>query len=290
MNRKDHKTLSLWKSTLKKLKHNPLAVFSFLILSLYVFAFLLSSMGLMATDFAVTDNLQINQPPSFKHWFGTDFLGRDTLSRAIHGGRVAILVGFFASGISTFIGLSLGAVAGYFSGWVDDFIVWLYSTFDSIPYILLISAFAFALGQGILNLYLALGLTSWVKLCRLTRAEVLKHKEKEYMMAAQALGVSHSKRIVYHLLPNIAHLALIQFSISFVAAIKLEVILSYLGLGVEPGTPSWGYMINDAYSELSAGIWWNFLAAAFFMFFLILSINLLTDALRTALDPKLKLE
>jgi peptide/nickel transport system permease protein len=152
----------------------------------------------------------------------------------------------------------------------------------------LISAFAFALGQGLTNLYIALGLTGWVKLCRLIRSEFLKQKNLDYVQAAQALGVGPLSKMFRHIFPNVAHLALIQFTLSFVFAIKAEVILSFLGLGVEPGTPSWGMMISDARVELTRGVWWNLLGATTFMFFLILSVNLLTDQLRSSLDPQSK--
>lgn len=226
--------------------------------------------------------------PSTEFWFGTDFLGRDVLARAIYGAKVAMIVGFFTAVIATSIGALLGALGGYFGGWVDDIVTWLYTTLDSIPYILLISAFAFSLGQGLSNVFIALGLTSWVKMCRLTRGEIIKLKNYDYVKAAEAIGTSHFSRITKHLLPNVLHLAYIQFTLTFIFAIKIEVILSFLGLGVEPGTPSWGVMINDAKSELTRGVWWNLTAATLFMFALVLSINLYSDKLRQALDPRAK--
>jgi peptide/nickel transport system permease protein len=230
------------------------------------------------------------QAPSADHWFGTDFLGRDVLSRAIHGTKIAFVVGFFAASLATLIGVFLGALGGFLGGWVDEIIVWLYTTLESIPYILLISAFAFSMGQGLTNLYIALGLTGWVKLCRLTRGEFLRQRNREYVAAAQALGTSPFSQMFKHIMPNVLHLAYIQFSLSFIYAVKVEVILSYLGLGVEPGTPSWGLMINDAKSELTRGVWWNLTAATLFMFVLILSVNLFTQSLRQALDPKASAE
>ncbi|MEM7647036.1 MAG: ABC transporter permease [Pseudomonadota bacterium] len=264
----------------------PLSLGSLFVVFFYILIGLLASFGLIGSDFATTHNNQAYLPPGDEFFFGSDFLGRSVLSRVIQGTRVSLLVGFFSASLSTFLGLFLGALAGYFSSWVDDLIVWLYTTIESIPYILLISAFSFSLGQGLSNLYIALGLTGWVKLCRLIRGEFLKHKNQEYVLAAQAIGASHFRRIFKHILPNVIHLGLIQFSLSFVLAIKLEVILSYLGLGVEPGTPSWGTMINDAKAELTRGVWWNLTAATAAMFLLILSVNILTESIREFFDPK----
>lgn len=263
----------------------PVGLLSFTIVLFYILIATLAALGIIAQDFAAVNMDSSYLPPSGTHWFGTDFLGRDVFSRVIQGTKVALSVGFFAASLSTLIGLILGSLSGYYGGKVDYLIVWLYSTFESIPYILLISAFAFSLGQGLVNLFIALGVTGWVRMCRLTRAEFLKHKNMEYVSAAQAIGASHLGRIL-HIFPNIFHLGLVQFSLAFIYAIKVEVILSYLGLGVEPGTPSWGTMINDAKVELTRGVWWNLTAATVFMFVLILAINLLTDSLRENLDPK----
>lgn len=272
----------------KQLKKNPIAVVSFFILCGYLLMALLASFGLIATDYSLVNNQNAYASSSSQYLFGTDIFGRNILSRAIHGTSTALAVGFFSTLLAMLIGISLGSLAGYFGGKVDDLVVWFYTTVDSIPYILLISAFAFILGQGLTNLYLALGLTSWVTVCRLVRGEFIKHKNREYVFAATAMGASHTRRIFLHILPNVFHITIIQFSLGFVQAIKLEVILSYLGLGVEPGTPSWGLMIDDAKLEIARGIWGNLTAATLFMFFLILSVNLFNDALRDALDPKLK--
>ncbi len=273
---------------LKQFKKSPLAFVGLIIILTYTIVVLLTLFKVLANDFDTTHMDAAYQAPNLLHPLGTDFMGRDVMSRALQGTKVAFGVGLFSATLATLIGVFLGSMAGYFSSWIDSFIVWLYTTIDSVPYILLLSAFAYSLGQGLENLYLALGLTGWVKLCRLVRAEFLKHKKQDYIQAAQALGVNPLTQIFRHILPNIIHLILIQFTLSFVFAIKAEVILSFLGLGVEPGTPSWGMMISDARVELTRGIWWNLLAASGFMFFLILSVNLLTDHLRSSLDPKEK--
>ena len=184
--------------------------------------------------------------------------------------------------------MSLGALAGYFGGKTDALVTWLYTTVDSVPYILLVPSLSFVMGRGLTTVFIAVGLTSWVTLCRLVRAEFLKHKEKEYVVAANALGASHYRRIFSHIFPNVTHIAFVQFGLGFVSAIKFEVILSYIGLGVDPSVPSWGIMIEDAALEISRPFFGNLLAGTIFMFGLILSFNLFNDALRESLDPKLK--
>jgi peptide/nickel transport system permease protein len=238
------------------------------------------------------------EPPSSKNVFGTDIFGQSVLRKTLYGAKISITVALSASFISIAIGVPLGAIAGYFRGFVDEIIVWIYSTLSSIPYILLILAFAVVLRDktlfgyklaGITSVYLAIGLTSWVGICRLIRGEVIKHKSKEYVLAAMSYG-SSSRRIIFrHLIPNVFHIVIIDFSLRFVAFIHAEVILSFLGLG-EATRPSWGAMINDARIELSRGVWWQMAAATVAIFFISLSLNIFGDALRDSLDPKLKVQ
>ncbi len=264
----------------------PSIVFAIFCLALFGLITLFVELDLIATDYRVTHYSQVYLPPSFEFPMGTDFLGRDMLSRALHGVSIALIVGFLSAFIATVIGLLLGVIAGFWGGLWDEFIVWLYTTLDSIPSLLLILALSFVLGQGLEHLFLVLGLTSWVSLCRLIRSEVIKQRSLEYILTAQALGVGQIRQIYYYILPNILHIALIQFALIFVYAIKAEVILSFLGLGVEPGEPSWGVIINDAKSELTQGIWWGLFIATTLMFLLIFSVNLITDFMRKKLDPQ----
>lgn len=225
--------------------------------------------------------------PSAEHIFGTDIFGRSVFQKVVRGTQVAMSVGLATSLIAIPIGVVLGAVAGYFGGWVDDFITWLYTTFSSIPNIMLLISITMILGKGLFAVYVALGATSWVTLCRLIRGEVMKHKEREYVQAAGAIGGGHIRKLFLHILPNVTHIVIINTSLQFQVAIKSEVILSYLGLGVQ-GEPSWGTMIDDAKLELARGVWWQLAGATLAMFIIVLAFNILGDALRDSLDPKLK--
>jgi len=228
--------------------------------------------------------------------FGTDFLGQSTLRKVIYGAKTSITVALFASLLTILIGVPLGAIAGYFRGWVDDVIVWLYTTLGTIPGIILIMAFAVVLRshtffgvelRGSTAVFLALGLTSWVGLCRLIRGEIIKRKESEYVLSARALGCSNGRIIFKHLLPNVFHIVIIEFSLRFVSFIHTEVILSFLGLG-ETERPSWGAMIDAARTELARNVWWEMAAATLAIFVLSMALNIFGDALRDSLDPKLR--
>lgn len=285
---KDDQGRSLWYDAYLRIRKDKVAVASFVTICGYLLLTFLAVTGLIFDNFSSVDNARTYLAPSWEHWFGTDLFGRDVLARAVHGTYTSLIVGFAGTGLAMVIGTVLGATSGYFGGKVDDLIVWFYTTVDTIPYILLVVAFSFVLGPSLQTLCLAIGLTAWVRHCRIIRAEYIKHRDLDYVQGAAALGAGHARRIFLHILPNVFHLVLINFSLGFVGAVKAEVILSFLGLGVEPGTPSWGVMINDAKQELFRGVWWNLAAATFFMFFLVLAFNLFTDALRDALDPKLK--
>lgn len=278
---------SLWIDAWHRLKKDKVAVASLIIVLFYCMIALLSATGVIASDWATEVGPSYTKPSADGFWFGTDIFGRDVLTKVIHGTQVAISVGLISSLIAIPIGIIFGALAGYFGGWVDEVIVWFYTTFSSIPQIMLLMSIAFVLGRGITTVYIALGLTSWVGLARLIRGEVMKHKDREYVQAAGAIGAGHMRKLFKHIIPNVSHIVIIFTSLQFQVAIKSEVILSYLGLGVS-GQPSWGTMINDAKNELQQGVWWQLAGATLAMFFVVLAFNILGDALRDALDPKLK--
>ena len=221
--------------------------------------------------------------------FGGDKWGRDVLKKTIKGSATSIFVGLAAAAVATMLGTLFGALAGYYGKWVDDGFNWFYSVFNSIPYLLLILAVAAVLQQkGTMTIILILGLTGWTGTFRLIRGEYLKHKAREYVQAADAIGASNTRRMFVHIFPNISHVVLVQLSILSVGFIKAEVILSFLGFGVPVDVVSWGSMLNEAQNELILGKWWQLAAAGTAMAILVTAFSLFTDALRDALDPKLK--
>ncbi len=221
--------------------------------------------------------------------FGADKWGHDIVKKTIKGAETSIVVGLVAAVLATFLGTVFGALSGYYGRWVDDTFNWFYSIFTSVPYLLLILAVAAVLQQkGVVTIVLILALTGWTGTYRLIRAEYLKHKAREYVMAADAIGASNWRKMFSHIFPNVSHVALVQVSILVVGFIKSEVILSFLGFGVPVGVVSWGSMLNEAQNELILGKWWQLAAASIAMAVLVTAFSLFTDALRDALDPKLK--
>jgi len=219
--------------------------------------------------------------------FGGDKWGHDVLKKTIKGGETSIVVGLVAALLAVGLGTLSGALSGYCGGVVDDFFNWLYSVFTAIPPVLMILAVAAVLQQkGVLSIVLILGLTGWTGPYRLIRAEYIKHKAREYVLAADAIGASHWRRMFGHIFPNVSHVALVQMSILVVGFIKAEVILSFLGFGVPVGVVSWGSMLSEAQNELILGRWWQLTAAAVAMALLVTAFSLFTDALRDALDPR----
>lgn len=301
--------------TLRKLCARKFALASLVICLLYlgaaVFAEIYSAYCEAAGTepvYQVQNHAERFQAPSWKHPLGTDYLGRDVLLRAIFAAKTAVKVGIIASAISAAVGVFLGICAGYFGGWVDDVVEWLYSTFASMPSLLFILAFALLVSKGflfaplaaaftaaarvlrtepgMLAVYLGIGLTGWVSLCRVVRAEAMRLRERQYVLAAKALGETDFRILLRHVLPNLMHVVIVYFTMRFAFAIMTEVIVSYLGLGVQ-FEPSWGVMIADGQERLWRGIWWEVGGATLFMFVLVLALNILGDALRDALDPRL---
>ena len=227
------------------------------------------------------------QPPSWSHPMGTDNLGRDVALRLVQGARIAFHVGVMTSLIAIPLGVFLGLLGGYFGGKTDSLVVWLCATVASMPGLLFILAISMVVGQGLAGIYLGIGLTTWVGVCRTIRAEVMKHKAKAYVQAARVLGYSHARIMFRHILPNVTHIILIQFSIRFPGAVATEVFISFLGIGVQ-GEPSWGIMINNARLRLWQGVWWEMTFVTLAIFTLVLVFNHLADYLRDRLDPALR--
>ena len=218
---------------------------------------------------------------------GGDRWGRDVLLKTIKGSQTSILVGLTAALLATLLGALTGALAGYFGGLMDNALNWIYNVLNAIPYLLLILAVAAVLGQrGVMTIVLILGLTGWTGVFRLVRAEYMRHRSREYALAARAFGASPWRIMFMHILPNVSHILLVELSLLTVGFIKSEVILSFLGFGVAVDEVSWGSMLNEAQTELILGRWWELAAATAAMALLVTTFSLLTDALRDALDPK----
>lgn len=227
---------------------------------------------------------------------GTDRQGRSILARAVYSIKVALEIGLIVGVISVLIGAVLGAAAGYYGGWIDQFVQWLYSTLSSVPDLVLLAVLAYMFTDSyfddtskpflsLVPVYAAMCMSFWIGPCRVIRGETLKLKELEYVQAAKAIGFSRPYILLRHILPNTVHLMFINFSLLFIAAIKFEVVLSFLGLGVKTG-PSWGRMISEATQEVINGNFWQIGAATVFMFVLVLAFNIVSDALQDAFDPK----
>jgi peptide/nickel transport system permease protein len=230
------------------------------------------------------------QPPSAAHWFGTDELGRDILSRVIHGARISMLVGSSVVAGSLLLGLIFGSIAGYYGGYTDRFFnVIIMNAFLSFPGILLAIAFVAFLGPGIFNLILALCVGGWVGYARLVRAQVLGVKEKEFVEAARALGASDWRIVTRHILPNIIQPVIVQAAIGMAGAVLAEATMSFLGLGVPPPTASWGAMLNDGRAHLFDAPHLVLFPAATVML-AVLSFNFIGDALRDYMDPRSRIE
>src|SRR5271169_1548043 len=227
-------------------------------------------------------------PPSAHHWMGTDELGRDVLSRTLYGARVSLLVGVSVVLGAGIVGLALGSLAGYFGGAFDRFInIIVINSFLSFPGILLAIAFAAFLGPGLDKVILALVITGWAGYARLARAQVMKVREMEFILAARSLGASHARILLRHLLPNTLQPVLVQATIAMAGAILAESTLSFLGVGVLAPVPSWGAMLNDARSHLFDAPH-LVLFPALAVMTAVLAFNLLGDALRDWLDPKMR--
>lgn len=277
---------TLLQNAFGKIVSEKISLIAFIVVAIYFAVALLTSMGVLAGNWGAEIG-ESYMAPNANALMGTDIFGRSVVQKTIKATETAVVIGVVVSMIAILIGTTLGMLAGYFGGLVDELIVWFYTTFSAIPGIMLLVAIAFILGKGTTTIFLSLGLTSWVGLCRIVRAEVMKHKEREYVHAANAIGANHPRKMIKHILPNISHLLIINFTQTFDSAVKAEVVLSFLGLGVV-GRPSWGTMIDDSKLELARGVWWQLAAATLAMFLIVLAFNVLGDALRDALDPKLK--
>lgn len=270
---------------LKSLWARPQPRLCLLVLALFAGIALAGYAGLLPDQEAPVGGSQDGPSWAWPLLLGTDVLGRSVFYRVLAGTQTAMTIGFLTTLLVIPFGTAMGLAAGYFGGKVDAFITWLYSVVVSIPDILLITAISYTLGRGITSMCVALAATSWVGIMRLVRGEVLKHKEREYVLAARMLGAGPARIMFGEILPNVLHVGIVTSSLVLLGAVKFEVILTYLGLGIQDGA-SWGLLISGAAQDLTNGIWWPLAGTATAMFALIYSLSVLGDALRDALDPR----
>jgi peptide/nickel transport system permease protein len=301
-----------WRRAWLRLRRNRVGMISLVVISLYLLAGLLDSIRLPAGKNSSISILEYcfrevpreksysaplahssyavlkPEPLKGRHLLGTDLLGKDVLLQALKACRTALIIGGLTSLIYIPLGTLFGILAGYYRRWVDDVIQYVYSTFAAIPGILLLVAILMVLGKGLGQMSIALGITSWVGLCRLIRGETMRQSTRPYVEAARVLGQGNLTIMLRHILPNVMHLVIINFVLGFSGLVLSEAVLSYLGVGAPVGTASWGVMIDSARLELSREpvVWWYLAAATMALFFLVLSLNLLGDALRKAFDPR----
>jgi len=216
---------------------------------------------------------------------GTDLLGRSVLWRVLAGAQTAVTIGLATTALAVPLGTALGLAAGYFGGWVDAVVDWVYSVVVSVPDILLITAISYAMGKGLASMCVAIAATSWVGIMRLVRGEVLKHKGSDYVLAARSVGASAGRLMFSEILPNVVHVTIVTATLVLLAAVKGEVILTYLGLGIQDGA-SWGLLIAGAAQDLTNDIWGPLAGTVTAMFLLIYALSAIGDALRDVLDPR----
>lgn len=270
--------------TFEYLLKNKLAVLGGLLV-LLVFVLSLAAPLVAAYDPSAIDIKNILVGPSLSHPLGTDELGRDVLSRMLWGGRISLQVGFVAVGIATIIGIILGALAGYYGGWIDSLIMRAVDIMLSIPTIFLILAVIAILEPSIINIMIVIGLTSWMEPARLIRAEFISLKEREFVIAAHAMGARDGRIIARHILPNGLSPVLVSATMGVGAAILVESALSFLGLGVQPPTPSWGSLLSSGKDNIEIA-WWLSAFPGLAILITVLGYNLLGEGIRDALDPR----
>jgi len=275
----------MMQDTWRRLKTDRYGMIGLIVVTIFFIVALCVWSGLLGRGWSeVSGNRWENVSTS--HWFGTNMLGQDILQRTLFGTATAFEVGLIVTFFSTVLGTVMGALAGWYNhSWLDEVILWLKGVLDSIPFYLFAAAVAFALHGHPWAMHLAMIITFWTTTARIVRGEVIRIRQREYIEAAQAIGLSGPRIIFRHVLPNTFHVLLVQASIVFVAAINTEVILSFLGLGIQDGV-SWGLMLAESSQEVLAGHFGNFFAAGTSLFVLLMGFNLLADSLQDALDTR----
>ncbi len=280
-----YKKTSLYRNAWRRLKKNKLAMVGLSIICVLAATAIFSP--LVAThDPTARIKEESFRSPSTEHWFGTDILGRDIYSRVIYGSRISIMVGVVAVGISLAIGITMGALAGYFGGFPDTMVMRMADIFFAFPYILGAIAIMTVLGPGLVNIFIAIGILGWAYFARLFRGSVLSVKNKEYVAAARALGASNFRIMAKHILPNSFAPMIVLGTMNVGTAIIVEASLSFLGLGVQPPTPAWGHMLSESLNYINIAPWMMFFPGMAIVL-TVLGFVLLGDGLRDAFDPRM---
>jgi peptide/nickel transport system permease protein len=277
---------SLWGEAARRFLRHRLATIGLVVLTILV---LMCVLAPWIAQFGPNDiNLRArNQPPSLTHWLGTDGTGRDIFARILYGGQISLSVGVIAVAISAAIGVAIGCIAGYFGGKVDLVLMGVIDMVLTFPRLVLIIAFVAVVGPSIFNTMLVIGLLSWPSIARLTRGEILALREQEFVLAARSLGTPDRVIIVEHILPNILSPILVAITLDVATVILLEASLSFLGLGAQPPTPSWGNMLRDARTlSILETQPWLWVPPGAMIAIAVLSVNAVGDGLRDALDPR----
>lgn len=278
--------LTYWQDAWIRLRKNKVAMLAICVITFYV-AMAIVGPSLVSFDFKGIDEAQMDQAPSALHWFGTDTLGRDLWARVWVGARVSLAIGFLAASLNALIGVCVGGVAGHFGGRTDMVIMRFIDVVSGIPYLIVAILVMVALGEGISPLIIAMIIIGWVGSARLVRGQVLQLKNQEYVLAARKLGASDARIIFRHLIPNTSGLILTNLTMAVPYAIFTEAFLSYIGLGVQPPNASWGLLARYGAQNFRFAPWQLFIPS-FFICTTMLSLYLLGDGLRDALDPKLR--
>lgn len=286
-----------WARAWRRFRTNRTALFGLAVIAIMAFAAIfarpiivegvaIQPFSLAPHDPGASNFQALNQPPSLEHPFGTDWAGKDMFSRVLYGGRFSLTIGVIAVGLAVAVGVPLGAIAGYFGGWIDEIIMRIVDILYAFPFLVLAIALIAVLGQGFWKLIGAVVLVSWIGYARLIRGEILSVKENEYVMAAKALGARDRAIIFRHIVPNAMAPVIVQATLGIGTIVLAAAALGFLGLGLEPGTSEWGSMLSAGRDTLTQGIWWVTVFPGLAIFFFVLSINLVGDGIRDALDPQ----
>jgi ABC-type dipeptide/oligopeptide/nickel transport system permease subunit len=301
--------VSLWQDAYRRLRRERLAVACFLVVAAYALVAIAAGAGrfvnwlheegtlgdgakrfadaALFADYATHHEHMEQMGPSASHWCGTDVFGQDVLSRIAAGAGIAIFLGVSVALIAVVVGAAFGGLAGWFGKWVDEAVVFAYSAVSSIPDVMLMMGIAFMLGRTFWSMLVAMGLTYWVGVARVVRGEFMKLRDRDYVLAARALGFGDLRIMLVHVAPNVTHVMIVMFTLLFVEAIKAEVVLSFLGVGLT-NEPSWGLLIQDAENGLMSGNGWPITFTSLALFGIVLALQVFGDTLRDALDPRLR--